>query len=71
MPTNNTDQQTLQTAIHHDISVGLQLYTDDHRCYAGLDGVLYQPQSVKHSAKGYVNGMAHTNGIESVWAVLK
>jgi hypothetical protein len=24
-----------------------------------------------HSAKEYVNGMAHTNSIESVWAVLK
>ena len=27
--------------------------------------------SVKHSAREFVNGMAHTNGIESVWAVLK
>lgn len=27
--------------------------------------------SVNHSAKEYVNGMAHTNGMESVWAVLK
>jgi hypothetical protein len=26
---------------------------------------------VNHSAKHYVEGMAHTNGIESVWAVLK
>ena len=26
---------------------------------------------VNHSAKEHVNGMAHTNGIESVWAVLK
>jgi hypothetical protein len=25
---------------------------------------------VNHSAKEYVNGMASTNGIESVWAVL-
>jgi hypothetical protein len=27
--------------------------------------------SVNHSAKQYVDGMAHTNGVESVWAVLK
>lgn len=26
---------------------------------------------VKYSVKEFVNGMAHTNGIESVWAVLK
>jgi len=37
----------------------------------GLDGIFYQHKSVRHSAKEYVNGMAHTNGIESVWAVLK
>lgn len=26
---------------------------------------------MNHTAKEYVNGMAHANGIESVWAVLK
>jgi len=26
---------------------------------------------VNHSTKEFVNGMAHTNSIESVWAVLK
>ncbi len=26
---------------------------------------------VRHSAKEYVNGMAHTNGIESFWSMLK
>ena len=68
---NSTDQNTLQTAIHDNINVGSQLYTDDHRGYIGLDGASYQHKTVKHSAKEYVNGMAHTNGIESVWAVLK
>ena len=71
MPIKNADQRTLQTAIHDNISIGSQLYTDDHREYHGLNGVLYQHKSVKHSAKEYVNGMVHTNGIESVWAVLK
>jgi transposase-like protein len=31
----------------------------------------YDHHTVVHSAKQYVHGMAHTNGIESVWAVLK
>lgn len=31
----------------------------------------YQHGTVAHSVKEYVNGMAHTNGIEIVWAVLK
>ena len=71
MPIKNADQRTLRAAIHDNINIGSQLYTDDHRGYHGLNGVLYQHKSVKHSAKEYVNGMAHTNGIESVWAVLK
>ena len=28
-------------------------------------------ETVKHSVSEYVNGMAHTNGIESFWALLK
>ena len=28
-------------------------------------------ESVKHSAKEYVRGMVHTNGIESFWSMLK
>ena len=39
--------------------------------YNDLDGLFYEHGTVKHSAREYVNGMAHTNGIESVWAVLK
>ena len=31
----------------------------------------YLHRTVNHSAKRFVDGMAHTNGIESVWAVLK
>ena len=43
------------------------LYTDDHGGYHGLPNL----ESVRHSVKEYVNGMAHANGIESFWASLK
>ena len=33
--------------------------------------IKYIHKTVKHSAKQFVDGMAHTNSIESVWAVLK
>ena len=71
MPISKTDQNTLQTAIHQNIRAGSQLYTDECRGYAGLNGTSYKHDTVKHSAKEYFNGIAHTNGIESVWAVLK
>ena len=31
----------------------------------------YDHESVKHSVGEYVNGMAHTQGIESFWSMLK
>ena len=31
----------------------------------------YYHLSVNHSAKEYVNGMAHTNGIENFWSHMK
>ena len=44
------------------------MYTDEAPAYYGLG----RPhETVKHSAREYVHGMAHTNGIESHWAMLK
>ena len=68
MPVAGTDMQTLQTKINQNVEPDATLYTDDHRGYTDLQ---YKHEIVKHSAKEYVNGMAHTNSIESVWAVLK
>ena len=31
----------------------------------------FDHETVKHSVSEYVNGMVHTNGIESFWALLK
>ena len=47
---------------------GATVYTDDH---GGYQGMPFEHESVKHSISEYVNGMAHTNGIESFWALLK
>ena len=54
-----------------NIRTGYTLYTDENLGYKGIGGIFYRQESVKHSAKEYVNGIAHTNGIESVWLVLK
>ncbi|MYJ22502.1 MAG: transposase, partial [Nitrospira sp. SB0673_bin_12] len=39
--------------------------------YRELDANKYFHDSVNHSAGEFVNGFVHTNGMESVWAVLK
>ncbi len=71
MPIERTDSDTLHTAIKDNVQTGSTIYTDDFRSYQGVDKLDYRHSTVKHSVNEYVNGMAHTNGIESVWAVLK
>ena len=63
----HTNQETLQGFVNDRIVPGAKVYTDEHGGYVGLDN----HESVKHSVSEYVNGMAHTNGIESFWATLK
>ena len=45
------------------------VYTDDALAYRDMPGIRHQ--AVKHSIGQYVDGKAHTNGIESFWALLK
>ncbi len=49
---------------------GAKVYTDDAAVYSALDP-WYDHESVNHSAGEYVRGAAHTNGMESFWAMLK
>ena len=63
-----TDTATLQGFIVDQTDVQATVYTDEH---AGYKGMGRRHEAVKHSAKEYVHGMAHTNGIESHWAMLK
>ncbi len=64
---------TTAREIQEEIAVTVEersvLFTDEHAAHRGIPQ--YFHASVNHSAKEFVNGMAHTNGIESVWAVLK
>ena len=51
------------------VEPGSTVYTDEHRAYRGMANLDHK--AVRHSVGEYVNGMAHTNGIESFWAMLK
>ena len=65
-----TDAATLQGFVRDSAETGTMIFTDDHKGYSGLSKS-FGHRSVKHSVGEYVNGMAHTNGIESFWAMLK
>ena len=64
----NTDAKTLQGFVGDHAAKGATVYTDDH---GGYQGMPFEHETVKHSISEYMNGMAHTNGIESFWALLK
>ncbi len=62
-----TDAPTLQGFVNEHRVEGAMVYTDEFRAYTGLE----DHETVNHSVSQYVNGMAHTNGIESFWSTLK
>ena len=64
----STNKANLQGFVVDRVAVGTQVYTDEHAAY---DGLPYPREAVRHSAGEYVHGMAHTNGIESFWSMLK
>ena len=64
----NTDAKTLQEFVTDVTEIGATVYTDDAAAYKGMP---FDHASVRHSVGEYVDGMAHTNGIESFWSMLK
>ena len=71
MPIASVDTANLHQAIHESVAVGSTLHTDEHAGYQGLGGVLYGHEAINHSAGEFARGDVSTNGIESVWAVMK
>jgi len=67
----DTTARTVQGMIRKNVKAGAVVITDEHRSYKGL-GDDYLHVSVNHSVCEYVvDKLIHTNGIESVWALLK
>ena len=65
---DSTDGETLKGFVEGVSEPEATVYTDDAKAYVGMDR---EHESVNHSAGEYVRKMAHTNGIESFWAMLK
>jgi transposase-like protein len=59
----------LHKVIRDNVPAGATLYTDQWVAYRGLHE--FNHDIVNHSAKQYVKGDCHTNGIESFWALFK
>ena len=63
-----TDAATLQGFVTDHAAPDATVYTDEAAAYEGLPN---PHEAVKHSVSEYVRGMAHTNGAESFWSMLK
>ena len=66
----STDSPTLQGFVRERLEPGATLHTDEHSGYKGLRKD-YKHKAVHHSVGDYVLFGAHTNGMESGWAMLK
>lgn len=63
----NVQKATLHAFIRANAVSDATKYTDEHKGYNGLSN----HYTCQHGARNWVEGQAHTNGIESFWAVLK
>ena len=71
-PVDRTDKETLLGFVHKNVAPGSLVMTDDSPSYKGLSATgLYRHETVNHSAGEYVVGQAHTNTVESFWALFK
>lgn len=71
MKVDGRDRETLQNAIFDNVELGSTLMTDEHGAYSDLNGIFFKHQAVNHMAGEYARGAVSTNGIESVWSLLK
>ena len=62
------DKPTLHGFLEEHVVPSATVYTDEAAVYARLP---YQHETVNHSVSQYVSAMAHVNGMESFWSLLK
>lgn len=66
------DKEAVIGVISKRVALDSRLYTDNHRAYKQYgNGYRYTHSAVNHSIGEYIRGQAHTNAIESFWALLK
>jgi transposase-like protein len=69
-PIGNLNKAHLQQFVRGNAKEGATVVTDAFASYRGLEDA-YTHKTVNHSVGEYVRDQAHTNGIESFWALLK
>jgi transposase len=68
---DNVKAATLVPNIQSKVREGATVYTDDLNSYSHVRDAGYVHYVVNHGAGQYVNGIVHTNNMESFWAQFK
>ncbi len=63
--------KTLMANVTKHITPKSTIFTDDMSSYGGLRLAGFRHLKVKHSAKVYVEGIAHTNTVDGFWSLAK
>ncbi len=73
MVVESPDRAALWAFVNDNVAPGATVYTDGASAYSGVGDMFNRihHEAVHHSVGEYVRGMAHTNGVESFWAMLK
>jgi transposase-like protein len=71
MVSTDITAEAVRDAIYRNIEQGSTIHTDEALVYDGLGGLFYEHATVNHTIRQYRHYDITTNGIESVFAVLK
>ena len=70
VPASVSTRSAVGFAYRH-VAAGATIHTDESAIYNPLGGLIYRHERINHGAGEYVRGDVTTNGIESVFAVMK
>ena len=63
--------KNLKAVLKDNVEATATIMTDDFRAYRKATKDFASHQAVNHSAREYVRGLAHTNGVEGFFSLLK
>ena len=63
----DTMSETLSRFVMEHVKPGAKIYADEAKAYTCLPN----QEAVQHSAVAYVRGQVHSNGVKSLWSMLK
>lgn len=71
MVSTDMNLEVMRDAVYRHIEEGSTIHTDEAPVFDGIGGLFYQHQTINHGIRQYRHYDITTNGIESVFAVLK